>query len=156
IPEFENALKINPRAADVHAALAQAALQEHDLDDAKEKAEQALKINPRHVEALLILADLKLDDGKLAETLDILKQAQAVNPNDERTLSRVAACYLLIDGPLSKSDLDELLLHVDHISAAKLKTPGRFGELAIALAKRNPHPGVFFTELGSLLESRRK
>ena len=156
IPEFESALKINSRAADVHAALAQASLQEHELETARERAEQALKCNPKHLDALRILSELKFDDGQTSAALEILAKAQEVNPHDEHTLARVAACYIMADGAPSNSDLDELLLHIDHISQAKPKQPGRFSDLLISLAKRNPHPGVFFTVLGSQLESRRK
>lgn len=156
LPELRKALTINARAAEVHAALGEAALQDHSLKDAGQHAERALEINPRLVPALLIKADLHLEDGALDAAIKILEDAMEVNPHDERTLGRLAACYLLLDGPPAKKEINELFSNLDNISEADVPNPGRFGRLVMELAKRNPHPGMFLTVLGSELEGRKK
>ena len=49
---FDNALKINPNAAEAHVGKGQVALQQFETKDADSHAEQALNINPRLPSAL--------------------------------------------------------------------------------------------------------
>ncbi|MGQ0633512.1 MAG: tetratricopeptide repeat protein [Planctomycetaceae bacterium] len=156
LPEFKRALAINPRAAPVHSALAQAALQDLSLADAERHAARALEINPQCIAALLVRADLKLIDGGTSEARALVEEALAVNPHDDFALARLAACDLLEDGPPSKRELDELLQNLDAIGDMTFEAPGRFTRRVVELARRNPHPGVFLTELGQCLEARRK
>ncbi|HTI49814.1 MAG TPA: tetratricopeptide repeat protein, partial [Planctomycetaceae bacterium] len=156
LPELRKALTINPQAADVHAALADAALQEHSLAEAEQLAGRALAINPRHIPALLIRIDLKLEDGVWGDARKLCEEALETNPHDERILARLAACDLSEDGPPAASELDELFGNLDNISEATLERPSRFAKLVCELAGRNPHPGVFLGTLGEQLESRKK
>lgn len=156
MPEFKAALTINPRAADVHAAMAMSSMQDHQLEEAGEQADSALKINPRSVVALHVKADLKLDEGDATAAFKILQDALHVNPHDERTLARVGTCYLMLDGLPSDENLEEVFKHLDDISQAKVKQPSRFTTLLIELAKRNPHPGLFLSQLGEVVEGRRR
>src|SRR6185436_2587992 len=65
IPELKQALAINPNAAEVHAALAMAALQDRGLVEAAGHAARALEANPRSPLALRVQADILLeDDGR--------------------------------------------------------------------------------------------
>jgi len=156
LPEFRQALAINPRAAEVLISLGNAAFQDLDLDEAATYVDRALKINPRLVSGLQLKADIELQNEGTRAALALLRQALEVNPHDQQTLARVAACYILEDGPPAAKDLDQLLTHLDAPDQAQLERTGRFTELLTALAKRNPHPGKFLTVLGEQLEARRK
>jgi tetratricopeptide (TPR) repeat protein len=156
LPELRRAMTINPQAADVHAALARAALQEHSLSEAEQMAGRALAINPRHVPALLVRIDLRLEVGEWSEARALCEQALETNPRDERTLARLAACDLFEDGPPPADELDELFGNLDNPSEASIERPSRFSRLVLELAGRNPHPGVFLGALGEQLESRKK
>src|SRR5207248_454 len=69
IPELKQALAINPNAAEVHAALALAALQDHALAEAAQHAARAVEANPRLPFALLAQANVKLEDDEIPEAL---------------------------------------------------------------------------------------
>ncbi|MFN0055018.1 MAG: tetratricopeptide repeat protein [Planctomycetales bacterium] len=156
MPELRAALKINPRAADVQTALAEAALQDHLLSEAEQLADRALAINPRHVAALLVLADLRLEDGDFPQARKQAEQALEVNPHDERVQARLAACDLFEDGAPPAAELDELFANLDAIDEAAIKTPARFSRRLIDVARRNPHPGWFLTLVGERLEARKQ
>jgi Tfp pilus assembly protein PilF len=156
LPDLRRALTINPRAADVHAALALAALQDHSLAEAEKHASRGLEINPRHVPSLLVLADLKLEDGDLDEARRLCEQAQTVNPRDERVLARLATCLLLSDGLPPAAELDELFENLEDVSAASIREPSRFSRLVMELANINPHPGTFLGILGEKLDGARR
>src|SRR5579859_5717166 len=57
---FDNALKINPRAAEAIVGKAQTSLQMFEIKEAEQFADQALKINPKLPSALRVKADLNL------------------------------------------------------------------------------------------------
>jgi cellulose synthase operon protein C len=156
LPELRKALTINARAAEVHAALARAAADENNPDDVKRHADNALDADPRFGPALHVLADLQIDDENLAGARETLALALEVNPHHEETLGRLAACYLLEDGPPTAADLDTLFERLDAIDSAKFENPGRFLQLMVAAARRNPRPGVLLFVLGTSLETRRK
>jgi tetratricopeptide (TPR) repeat protein len=156
LPELRRAVTINPQAADVHAALADAALQEHSLAEAEQLAERALAINPRHIPALRVRIDLRLEDGEWDQARALCEQALETNPHEERVLARLAACDLFEDGPPPDSELDELFANLDNPSEAAIAQPSRFTRLVLELAGRNPHPGVFLGTLGEQLEARKK
>lgn len=156
LPELRRALAINPQAADVHAALADAALQEHSLAEAEQLAGRALAINPRHIPALRVRIDLLLEDGEWSKARTLCAQALETNPHDERILARLAACDLLEEGPPPEGELDELFGNLDNPSEAAIAKPSRFSRLVLELAGRNPHPGVFLGALGEQLEARKK
>ena len=154
IPELRQALTINPRAAEVHAALAWSAFEDHKFSEAEQHADRALAINPHLIDALLIKADLKIADGDVGRALDLLKKASAVNPREEEIHARFAMCELLEDGPPAKDELREILAHLDAINEVKLTKPSRFGQRLIQVAKQNPHPGIFLTRLAQLCEQK--
>jgi tetratricopeptide (TPR) repeat protein len=156
LPEFRSALAINPRASVVLVSLGRASFQQHDLEEADEYADRALKTNPRFVPALQLKADVKLINGNLKAAEKLVRTALAVNPHEQRTLARLAACYLLADGPPPDDQLDELLSNLDAIENISIEKPGRFAKVLIELAQRNPRPGYFLTILGNSLESRRQ
>ena len=156
IPEFQAALKINPRAAEVLVSLGNAKLQRFDLEAAASFADRALAINPQLVSALHLRADVQLSNGKTQAAMESLNKALKVNPYDQTTLARVAACYVLEDGIPEDQELGQLLLNLDAIDSVKIEKPSRFAKLVIELAARNPQPGPFLTVLGTTLEARRK
>lgn len=156
LPEFRKALAINPRAAPVHVALGCAALQEHELEEAEQHAQAALETDPGSVSALLLKADARIRSGDVSGARRLLEAALAVNPREQRTLGRLAACYLLQDGAPPNEQLGALLASLDAIDDVTEPGSGRFVELLTELARRNPRPGYFLTEAGNALESRRQ
>jgi len=156
LPELQRALTVNPRAVPALVSLGEAARQKLDLEQAGKYAAQALKIAPNHVPALQLKADVLISRNRISEAEAVLKKALDLNPREQRTLGRLAACYLLIDGPPPPQQWNSLLSNIDAIANATLDKPDRFSNLVVKLAKRNPRPGYFLTILGDRLEARRK
>ena len=158
VPELKQALAINPRAAEVHAALALASLQDRALSEAASHIERALDANPRLPFALRVRADVQLEDDDVDGATRSLEQALAVNPRDEQAWGRLAACRVLQDGPPAKAELDALFaqLDKDKIDDVDEKNAGRFGSLLASVAGWNHHPGLFLYAAGEQLEARKK
>jgi tetratricopeptide (TPR) repeat protein len=156
IPALKLALAINPRAAEVHAALALAALQDHVVDEAANHIERALDANPRSAFALRVRADIQLEDGDVAGATRSLEQALAVNPRDEQALGRLAACRVLQDGSPTPAAIEALFARLDKIDQADVEGAGRFGELLASVVGWNLHPGVFLYAAGEQLDARKK
>jgi tetratricopeptide (TPR) repeat protein len=156
VPELKKGLAINPHAAEIHAALALASLQEHFLAEAAQHAGRAIEANPRHPMALVVLADVRLADDDVAGALTALEQALAVNPRDEEALGRVGVCRILQDGAPDAAELDDLLAHLENVDDVERRDLSRFGKLVMDVAQWNPHPGRFLYAIGSELEGRKK
>ncbi len=156
LPELQQALKINPRAPDVLATLGEAAFQKLDLTEATSYAERALAVNPQHSAALNLQADLAMRDGDAPRAMAALEKSLKANPHEQRTIARMAAVYLMIDGSPPDAELTEVLTHLDNISQIQLPKPSRFSQTLIDLAKQNPHPGYGLQVLGDDLQSRLK
>lgn len=135
---LEAAVKINPNAADIHAARAALHLQNYDLQPAETAIERALECNPRHVEAHRLKADLMMANFEVVEAAEQLEATRKLNPAAEETLGRLAAAYLVLDG--YQADL----------------AGTRAGQLIDEVTTRNPHAGRFFQVLATQLEARRK
>lgn len=133
--KFEQALAINPRAAEVHAAIARLALQNYDLDRAKSALDRALEINPQLIEAHQLRADCCLANFQTAEAAVALATALELNPLDEETLGRQAALALL--------------------SARSGNSP-QAAAIVEQIDARNPHAGRFYHTLAETLSLYRK
>ena len=137
--QFKAALELNPCAAEVHAATAALAMESHDFDRAERSLKRALKINPRLLDAWLLKSDLAWANLQADQSLELLQaKALPLNAIHEPTLARIAACYLLLDGPPA---------------AGK---PSRFTRLVAEVTQRNVHAGEFFQTLAEMLEARNK
>jgi tetratricopeptide (TPR) repeat protein len=156
VPELKKGLAINPHAAELHAALAMAALQDHALAEAAQHAGRAVEANPHLPLALVTLADVRLADDDFQNALAALEQALAVNPHDEEALARVGACRILQDGSPAQSELDELFAHLENIEDFSRRDLSRFGQLLVGVAGRNPHPGAFLYAAAAELEAHKK
>jgi tetratricopeptide (TPR) repeat protein len=156
MPEYQRALAINPNAADVLVSLGEASRQQLDQNKAAEYAEKALKAVPNHVEALQLKADVLISKGKIGEAVKTLKLALAVNPREQRTLARLAACYLLVEGEPPAKQLAELLANIDAIKQFQVENPSLFVKTVVDVATRNPKPGYFLTVLAESIEDRRQ
>lgn len=128
---FDNALKINPRAAEALVGKGLIAYQQYEMKEAEGFADQALRINPRHVPALRLKADVRIVGGDMGTARKLLDRAKAVNPRDEPTLGRLAACARI------QNQADDLKAVVAEVEAF------------------NPKPGLFYYELASTLEDRK-
>jgi predicted Zn-dependent protease len=93
VEAFDDALKLNPQAADALVGKGRAALMKFEAKDAEGFAKQALKVNPRLPSALRLLADVEYMGGNLAAAEKHLAAARAVNPRDAATLGKLAAVY---------------------------------------------------------------
>lgn len=137
--ELKAALELNPNAAEVHVALARLALNRRDVEKAEASIDRALEINPGLLAGWLGKADLAWSNFKLRGTLKLLEErALPLNPVSEQTLGRMAACYLLLDGPPKKGQATGL------------------GRLIAEVTGRNPHAGDFFFTLAEMLKERDK
>lgn len=136
--EFEAALKINPSAAEVHAAVAQLHLNDFEFDAARKALQRALAVNPRLLAAQQLLADVQLANFEVQPAIDTLLAAVPLNPHSEETLGRLAAAYLLRDG------------------AAAVGPETEFGKLAGEVLARNPRAGEFYFHLATALEVQRR
>ncbi|HEX6985834.1 MAG TPA: tetratricopeptide repeat protein, partial [Planctomycetaceae bacterium] len=155
VPDLERALAKNPNAAEVHAALAVAAFEEYDLDEAAERSAAALAINPALLSALGVKADLAIVEGDFDAARETLAAVLAVNPHDQETLARQAALDV-IEGKVTPDAYDALL------AASRRGQPAGTSPAAHVpfegtgvLLKRNPKPGPFLARLGATLERRR-
>lgn len=155
LPELKKALAINPRSADVLAALARSDAQERDWEDAVRHAEQALAVNPQHVEALLTLVEVKLAENELDAATSPLDRALAVNPVDHSANAYRAAWYLRKDGLPTPERLKVLLDHLDRPEKFP-ESPTRFEQVALDVAKRNPKPAQFLTIVAEDLLAQRR
>jgi len=132
-------LELNPNAAELHLARAALAADSHDLEMAAASVDRAIQLNPAFLEGWLAKADLAWSNFDTAGALRLLAdKAMPLNPLDEKTLGRVAACYLLLDG------------------FPKPNEATRFSRLVDDVSRRNPHAGEFYSTLASALEGRNK
>ncbi len=136
--EFQAALKINPNAAEVHAALAELALQNYELDQARASIDRALAINPNLLLARLLKADVELANFEPAAAEKILAEALPLCPASEKTLGRLAAVRGCLDG------------------LGKPVPESRIGKLIDEAVGRNPHAGEFFQSLAASLDTMRR
>ena len=137
--EFKAALVLNPRAAEVYAALAKLAIINFDMDVAKRSIERALAINPKLLAAHWASADVHLANYEAAEAARVLEAALKLNPRSEETLGRLAAAYAVIDGWSDAAEKSE-----------------RFKKIIADVEARNPHAGEFYAALAGAFDSLRR
>ncbi|MFP6610866.1 MAG: tetratricopeptide repeat protein [Pirellulales bacterium] len=136
--EFQAALKINPQAAEVHAAIAELALEKYELEKVRAAIGRAQKINPHLLAARQLEADVELANFQPAKAEKTLTAALKLNPVAETTLGRLAAVRGCVDG------LDR-------------PVPGsRIGALIDDVTGRNPHAGGFYEALADSLDALRR
>ncbi|MBI1901034.1 MAG: tetratricopeptide repeat protein [Planctomycetia bacterium] len=135
---FNAALKINPQAAEVYAALAELALQNYDLDKARRSLDRALAINPNLAQAHALYADWHLANFQRDKARESLQKALAANPLSEMALARLAALEILTRGLPQDTKGTEL------------------GKITDAVEARNAHAGEFYFEIGVRLADQRR
>jgi Tfp pilus assembly protein PilF len=144
--QFNQALAINPNAAEVHAALAALAVQNYDLVQAKRSIERALEINPELLWAQQLQADVHLSNFDAASAIATLNDALKLNPHDEATLGRLAAAYAAREG----------LSREDYFTTARRPSSGTpLGKLIAQVHARNAHAGDFYLAAGDALDKLR-
>ncbi len=155
VPEFHNALRINPHVAEIHAAIGLSFLQDYKHDKARERAEQALKCNPRSPTALVLMADTYLLTDVPAPAGEWLDKALAINPADQRILGRKAALALLGERLLPTETLAAAWTNLPQLPKES-KLPQPFLDALATVLKSNPKPGEMLSVIGHVLESHRK
>ncbi len=137
--EFDAALELNPRAAQIHVAIARLAMRDRKIEKARASLERAAEINPRCLELHLVLADLAWANFRPEKAAEILTDAALpINAVSEAVLGRLAACYVVADGLPGEGEA------------------GPFPKLVAEVTARNEHAGEFFYTLGSRLRERHK
>lgn len=155
LPEFHNALRINPQLAETHAAMGVAFLQDGKLEAARDRAEQALKLNPRSPTALVLMADTYLATDDPAQAAEWLDRALAINPVDQRVLGRKAALALLGERLLPAATLASAWEKLPQ-PPANTQLPKAFLDSVAAALAVNPRPGEMLSAIGNALEHHRK
>jgi cellulose synthase operon protein C len=153
VQEFNAALAINPRSADVLAAMGRAEFSEQNFDKAAEFADRALKINPRHVDGLLLSVDVALAADLAEPARGFVARAREVNPTSQWVLAREAQCDLLTNGLPEKSLTLEFLKSDEGDAALGDR---EFSKIYRQLLSTNPAPGGFLTSLGEFFEHQRR
>ena len=129
---FDKVLTINPKSADALAGKARAALVTFNVEDADKFAGVALTHNPKHVGALRVKAEVQSIAGDSTASEKHLRQALAVNPRDAATLGQLAAALFL------QNDTNS------------------FNALVKQAESYDAKPGIFYQELASALEDRKR
>ena len=144
--EFHKAAAINPRAAEVHAALAALAIQNYDLAEAQREIDRAIETNPSLLWAHQLQADVHLANFDSAKAIETLEAALKLNPFSEETLGRMAAAVIGQQG-LPADLTPQQLLGVSEAESHGVAP--RLCKLIDEVKARNPHAGSF-------LRSRRR
>ncbi len=129
---FDDALKINPTAAEALVGKGLIALERMDFAEAERQADIALKVNPKHPGALRLKADVRFAEGDAVGARKLLVVAKAVNARDESTLARLAA-----NGYLSGDKAG-------------------FAALSKEVEAFDSKPAQFYTELGTIFSDARQ
>ncbi len=104
---LQQALQSAPGNIDVHLALAQLALTDHDVNTAMQHLKHALDIDPRHIESLLLKGDMLRATGKPAEATQIYHEIIKIDPR------QVSARLALANIKITENKLDDARTEVD-------------------------------------------
>jgi len=137
--DLKAALVMNPQSAEVHAALAELAVQNFELESARRLVDRALELCPDYLPALRVSADIHLANFDADGAVAILESALKLNPVDESTLGRLAGAYAVVDG----------------WSDAAEQSP-RFKKIVAEVNDRNPHAGDFYLALARSFDHTRR
>jgi len=152
--ELQRGLEINPHSADLLCGMARVELDERNTEKARTLADQALATNARHVDTLLLLANLELGAEDPEAALPWIGRALEVNPNLQEGLALKAGCDLLLNG-IPEEGLSLAVLSAPAMAPAEIA--GReYVQILKSIVERNPAPGQFLTELGTVLEQARR
>ncbi len=121
---FEDALKINPNAAEAHLGLARCWMSS-DFDRSRQAAETALSKNPNLIEALNLLAEMDIAIGDFKTALGKLEKPLQVNPNALTTRSLRAVCFYFLNDDQNFRNEETKILSVNP----------RYGELYFQIAE---------------------
>lgn len=126
---FEDALAVNPRAAEAHLGRAKALISEN-YDQAMSVLDQALEINPNLVEAHNLRAETAIVASEFDEALEHLQTALEVNPNALAARALKALCHYLRDEEQNFAAEEQKILAV------------------------NPHYGELYFQIADILARR--
>lgn len=175
IPELQAALATNPQAADVHATLAGAYVDEFRWDEAQASARTALEINPTCTGALLALVEAAQYEDRTLDAEAVALRAYRVSPRDAVVRGTLAGVLLTRPPVPPTAELTKWLDEAAEVAGTSppagdsvvastpadptARVPTSSGELAPFLAETyrdNARPALFLAQLGKLLEARRR
>ncbi|MBN2021410.1 MAG: tetratricopeptide repeat protein [Pirellulales bacterium] len=154
---LQEALRLNPNAAEVHAALARLHLVGRDVAAAEAAVRRAIEINAESVAAWQLRAELHWDNFAPDRAADVLaEKALPLDPTDEETLGALAACYVVLDR--ATLDVAQPPSAVPHAGAAvpRAGAGARLTKLLDEVNARNPRAGAFYFTAGQWLAARHK
>ncbi|MFQ6112708.1 MAG: tetratricopeptide repeat protein [bacterium] len=106
---FEDALAINPNAAEAHLGLAKC-FRSSNFEEATKAAEQALAINPNLIEAHNFLAELDIAVADYEAALEKLEASLQINPNSLTSRTLRAVCFFFLrDDKKFKGEEEKIL-----------------------------------------------
>lgn len=155
LPELTKALAINPNAIEVRLTLAQHALSEMQYDAAMEELGRVLEIDATEPTALRLKAEVLVQQGNLGDAGPLIEKSLAIRPGEQAALALAAYMRSQTGEEPTPQRFNELLSKLERID--QFGPPkSRFETIVVDLAKRNPHPGYFLTELGRLFKLQRQ
>ncbi len=126
---FEDALKINPNAAEAHSGLARC-WRHNNFEQASQTANKALSINSNLSEAVNLLAEMEIVMGNFETALEKLEAPLQINPNSLSTRTLRALCFYFLKDDNKFANEESLILSINP------KYGDLYYELAETLAKR--------------------
>lgn len=116
--DFKTILKSNPNAAEAHAGLAAAAVENWDFDQAEAESKAARAINPNSVSALVAMGHSRMLERKFSEAEEIAEQILKVNPRSVPGMALLAAAQIRSEKPEAAAATEQRLAAVAPKSAA--------------------------------------
>jgi len=116
--DFKTILKANPNAAEAHAGLAAAAVEQWDFDKAEAEANAALEINPNSAEALVALGHSRMLERKYSAAEEVAQRILSFNPRSIGGLALLAAAQLRGEKPEAAAATEKQLASIAPKSAA--------------------------------------
>ena len=94
IAQYQKAIKLAPKDADIRSNLAAAYVQKGQLDSALEQYQAAVSANPQLAEAYFGLGVVYQQKGKKDEAIQAFEKFQALDTGKDPTASNLAKQYL--------------------------------------------------------------
>lgn len=126
---FEDALKVNPKAAEAHLGLARC-WRQNNFEQARAAAAEALETNPNLVAAHNLLAEIEIVIGDYRVALERLQTPLQTNPNALQSRALRAVCFYFLNEHETFTQEIERVLDI------------------------NPHDGDLYFEIAEALSKR--
>lgn len=154
LPELQQALTINPSAAEVQLALAEGEIDQQQYEAAMERVKKVLALNASHPTALRLQAQIQLLQGHLEAADRLLKPLREKRPYDQSVQALSAYLETLRGNDIPADQVVKLLATTVTTETPPGASP--LEQMIRDLLRINPRPGYFLLELGQMFEGQRK